>query len=274
MKKIVFTDLDGTLLDPITYSYNQSLNAVNLLQTKGVPLIFCSAKTRAEQEAYRRKLGIRDPFIVENGGAIFIPENYFSFPFDFHKVTPGYTTIELGTPYEQIREALKRIERETSITIKGFGDMSAEEIAKDSGLSLELAALAKQREYDETFKLEGDKMSRNLALNKIKDAGLSYTHGGRYYDVMKGNDKGKATRILTRLFGQEFGEVETIGIGDSQNDLPMLVAVDIPVLVQKPDKLWEEIDLTTIRKVPGVGPEGWRKAIEELILSPLKKTEA
>jgi len=274
VKKIVFTDLDGTLLDPITYSYNQSLNAVNLLQTKGVPLIFCSAKTRAEQEAYRRKLGIRDPFIVENGGAIFIPENYFSFPFDFHKVTPGYTIIQLGTPYEQIREVLKRIERETGITIKGFGDMNVEEIAKDSGLSLEFAALAKQREYDETFKLEGDKMSRNLALNKIKDAGLNYTSGGRYYDAVKGNDKGKATRILTRLFGQEFGDVQTIGIGDSQNDLPMLAAVDIPVLVQKPNRLWEEIDLTAIRKVPGVGPEGWKMTIEELILSPLKKAEA
>jgi len=134
VKRIVFTDLDGTLLDPITYSYNQSLNAVELLQTKGVPLIFCSAKTRAEQEVYRRKLGIREPFIVENGGAIFIPENYFSFPFDFHKVTPGYTIIQLGTPYEQIREVLKRIEKETGITIKGFGDMNAEEIVKITSL--------------------------------------------------------------------------------------------------------------------------------------------
>ena len=71
---------------------------------------------------------------MENGGAIFIPENYFSFPFDFHKVTPSYTIIQLGTPYEQIREVLKRIERETGITIKGFGDMNAEEIVKMTSL--------------------------------------------------------------------------------------------------------------------------------------------
>jgi len=143
--------------------------------------------------------------------------------------------------------------------------MSVEEVAKDSGLSLEFASLAKQREYSETFKIEGDKQRRNLALNKIKEAGLNYTHGGRYYDTMKGNDKGKATQILIRLFEQEFGGVETIGIGDSENDLPMLAAVDIPVLVQKPNKLWEEIDLANVRKVPGIGPEGWKKVIADLI---------
>jgi len=264
MKLVIFTDLDGTLLDPITYSYHQAMDAVKLLRKKKIPLIFCSAKTRAEQEVYRRELDINDPFIVENGGAIYIPENYFSSPFEHHKTTQGYMVIELGIPYEQIREALKRIERETGITIKGFGDMSVEEVAKDSGLSLEFASLAKQREYGETFKIEGDKQRQNVALNKIKEAGLNYTHGGRYYGAMKGNDKGKATRILTRLFRQEFGGVETIGIGDSENDLPMLAAVDIPVLVQKPNKLWEEIDLANVRKVPGVGPEGWRKVIAEL----------
>ncbi len=265
MKQVIFTDLDGTLLDPITYSYHQAVDAVKLLRRKEIPLIFCSAKTRAEQEVYRRELGINDPFIVENGGAIFIPENYFSSTFEHHKITPGYIVIELGTPYEQIREALKRIETETGTTIKGFGDMSVEEVAKDSGLSLEFATLAKQREYDETFKLKGDKIRQNLALNKIKEAGLSYTHGGRYYAAMKGNDKGKATRILTRLFRQEFGGVETIGIGDSENDLPMLAAVDIPVLVQKPNKLWEEIDLANVCKVPGIGPKGWKKVIADLI---------
>jgi len=265
MKRIVFTDLDGSLLDPVTYSYERALNAVKLLQTKGVPIVFCSAKTRAEQEVYRRELGINDPFIVENGGAIFVPENYFSFPLGSHKATQDYAVIELGIPYEQIRLALKRIERETSVSIRSFGDMSAEEIAQDSGLSLEFAKLAKQREYDETFKLEGGKAGQNLVLNKIREAGFNYVHGGRYYSAMKGNDKGKATRILIRLFEQEFGGVETIGIGNSQNDLPMLAAVDIPVLVQKPNKLWEEVDLAQVYEVPEVGSEGWRRAIEDLV---------
>ena len=261
--KVVFTDLDGTLLNS-DYSYGKALDALELLQAKGIPIIFCSAKTRAEQKVYRRELGIADPFIVENGGAIFIPENYFAFPFDYHKLVQGYSVIELGTPYEQLRMLLKEVERKAGIIIKGFGDMSAEEVAEDSGLSLEFARLAKQREYSETLKLEGDETRRDLVLRRIKEMGMDYVHGGSYYEVMKGNDKGKATRILIRLLRQKFDTVETIGIGDSQNDLPMLAAVAMPVLVQKPDESWEKINLDKFQRVEGIGPEGWSRAIKKI----------
>ena len=264
MKKIIFTDLDGTLLHPLTYSYEEALGAINLLKRKEIPIIFCSAKTRAEQEVYRKELGIEDPFVVENGGAIFIPEGYFPLT-PTQKVVQNYRVIELGASYEKIRGVLKGIEREIGLEIKGFGDMSAEEVAKDTGLDLESAKLAKQREYSETLKLEGPEGRIRLILIKIRERGLDYFHGGRYYEVGAGNDKGKATQILSHLFRQKFGDIETIGIGDSQNDLPMLAVVDIPVLVQKPNNRWEDLDLANIRKVEGVGPRGWSRAIQELV---------
>ena len=71
---VVFTDLDGTLLDSETYSYGKSLAMINRLRESGTPLIFCSAKTRVEQEVYRSELGLFHPFIVESGSAIFTHE--------------------------------------------------------------------------------------------------------------------------------------------------------------------------------------------------------
>ena len=44
MKKIVFTDLDGTLLDLKSYSYARSREAVEFLQNREIPLVFCSSK--------------------------------------------------------------------------------------------------------------------------------------------------------------------------------------------------------------------------------------
>ena len=102
------------------------------------------------------------------------------------------------------------------------------------------------------------------ALEKIKEVGLNCAHGGRFCDVMGGNDKGKAVAIVSNLYRKLWGEIETVGLGDSLNDLPMLFVVDIPILVQKRDYTWENMTVPHLRKVQGVGPEGWSRAIEEI----------
>jgi len=70
-KIIVFTDLDGTLLHPKTYSFDAAMPALKLIKEKDIPLILCSSKTRAEIEVYRKKLDNQHPFVSENGGGIF-----------------------------------------------------------------------------------------------------------------------------------------------------------------------------------------------------------
>ena len=265
MRQIVFTDLDGTLLDSRTYSYEKSLAAINRLKKSGVPVIFCSAKTRAEQQIYRRELELFHPFIVENGGAIFIPRSYFPFPFDYHRAVDDLLAIELAISYRRVRELLAEIGKQNDLHFRGFGDMAAAEVAQITGLDIESAELARQREYDEPvdFHPSGDTdLSRFPA--KLAEAGLSWSHGGRLYHVKRGGDKGKAVEILSGLYHKMWGEVTTIGLGNGLNDLSMLSQVDIPVLVQKSDCSWEDIDLPRLRKVHGVGPEGWSRAITEI----------
>ncbi len=264
-KLVVFTDLDGTLLDPLTYSYEKALPFIERLRQKGIPVVLCSHKTGAEQEVYRRELGILDPFIVENGGAIFIPEGYFPFDFAYDKTQGGYRVIELGLSYAEIRRILEKIRVEVGVEFKGFGDMSAEEVAEDAGLDPGAARRAKEREYDETVKPLEDPEEMDMVLKAVKKAGLNYSHGGRYYGVMGANDKGRAVAMLSDLFRKKLGRVETVGIGDSANDLPMLAAVDTPILVQKPGGWWEEVDLPRLKRMDGVGPQGWNRAIEELV---------
>ncbi len=188
-KLIIFTDLDGTLLHPKTYSFNAALPALNLIKEKEIPLIFCSSKTRAEIEVYRQKTVNKHPFISENGSGIFIPEGYFSFtilhqeppspqpspqrgeekhlcnkglqPLVTHPLTGGgegegekYTVITLGKPYSEIRKAFIEIRKRLKIKAKGFGDMLTEDIAGLAGLPLSEAMLAKARDFDEPFIFE------------------------------------------------------------------------------------------------------------------------
>jgi predicted mannosyl-3-phosphoglycerate phosphatase (HAD superfamily) len=101
-------------------------------------------------------------------------------------------------------------------------------------------------------------------LAKLREAGLDWSYGGRLYHVAGGGGKGKAVEILSGLYRKMWGKMGTVGLGNGLNDLPMLSQVDIPILVQKRDHSWEDINLPRLRKVRGVGPEGWSKAIVEI----------
>lgn len=87
---------------------------------------------------------------------------------------------------------------------------------------------------------------------------------------MGGSDKGRACRLLIDCYRRQFNSqrslLVTVAIGDSLNDLPMLAAVDRPVLVQKPDGSYDsEVRLANLIRAPGIGPAGWNQAILDLV---------
>ncbi|WP_067050058.1 mannosyl-3-phosphoglycerate phosphatase [Methanofollis ethanolicus] len=260
---VIFTDLDGTLLDHDTYSFAAAAPALRLLSLKRCPLVICTSKTRAEIEVVRDKLGVADPFISENGGAVFIPRGYFTVPVGRTRETGDYLAIELGAPYDNLRAAIRDIRSKTGCKVVGFGDMSVEEVARDAGLDHASARLARMREYDEPFVVP-DPACVDRVLAEIEARGFRHTRGGRYFHLTGDSDKGRAVSLLAALFREEYGTVTTVGLGDSRNDLPMLAAMDIPILVQKSDGSYEKTGPEVVH-ANGVGPEGWNRAVVKIL---------
>jgi mannosyl-3-phosphoglycerate phosphatase family protein len=147
--------------------------------------------------------------------------------------------------------------------VRGFGDMTVEEVATLTGLSSEDAALAKQRDFDEPFVFDGVPDMR--FLQAIEDAGLNWTQG-RIFHIMGKHDKGMAVETLMALYVCKFGEVASIGLGDSLNDLPMLQAVDQPVLIRHGDGSFDSrVEMAGLLKSQGAGPQGWNDALLQLL---------
>jgi mannosyl-3-phosphoglycerate phosphatase family protein len=234
------------------------------MRRKGIPLILCSSKTKPEIEVYRRRLGNDHPFISENGGGVFIPEGYFP-SFVEGEIQDGYRLIRFGSPYQELRNALTDLRERLAIKVRGFGDMSAQEIAALSGLTGSEAALAKMREFDEPFIFEGSGAQAEVFLQAIEARGYRWTRG-RFYHIIGENDKGRATTFLNGLYEKKYGPLRTIGIGDSLNDLSLLRSVDRPVLVRKENGTYEDgISLPDLIRADGIGPRGWNRAIMELL---------
>ncbi len=268
-RPIIFSDLDGTLLDSENYAFTAALPALELVRAREIPLVICTSKTRSEIEYWRKRLNNVAPFISENGGGIFVPPSYFSpdeIAAEWKKTEriDGYIVLVLGRPYHLLRKRLKELQRE-GFDVRGFGDMGFTEIAEITGLELEQVKLAKRREYDEPFVFTGGKERIRTLLDSIQEKGLQCAQG-RLYHLTGDNDKGKAVEKLKRLYERKFDDIVTIGLGDSPVDFPMLERVDYPVLVRNyRGEHDRRISLPNLIRSEGVGPEGWNKTVLELL---------
>ncbi len=270
---VIFSDLDGSLLDHANYRWQAARRALSALRRFKVPLVLATSKTRVEVMPLWRRLDLRAPFAVENGGAIYVPANYFPFPLKrSRQVGREWLRIAGNVGRDRLRIALARAARRAKVSIRGFSQMGAQEVALRTGLSLLEARRARKREFDEPFViLDGGTRAWIRLARAIQREGLRATRGSRFFHIHGRRDKGEAVRKLTAWFreAQEQG-LRTAGLGDSPNDIPLLRAVDLPFLVARPGGRY---DAETLRAVPGikraggVGPEGWNRAVLKLLKS-------
>ena len=247
---IIFTDLDGTLLDHNTYSFEAALPMLDFIKKQKIPLIIVTSKTKSEVIHIQKLLGLKTPFIVENGAGIFIPKE------------GEYEMIPLGCDYQEVRSAFVRYAKH--IAMRGFFDMNIGEISEYTGLDAKSAADAKARSFSEPFVLEDEKALSKLLKMAEKD-GLDVVKGGRFYHLItKGQDKAKAMKTLVARYEKEKGcSFKTVALGDSPNDLTMLKNVDTPILIPRPDGSYMPCDIAHISQAPFPGARGWNTAMKE-----------
>jgi len=79
-------------------------------------------------------------------------------------------------------------------------------------------------------------------------------------------DKGAAVRLVQDMFRRHMGErTISVGIGDRDNDLPMLQEVDIPVLIPHPDGGYSDINLPGLVKAEDPGARGWNEVVKRIL---------
>jgi len=267
MIQIIFTDLDGTLLDD-KYSFREAIPALKLVKKKNIPLIFCTSKTESEIEIYIKEVKIKHPFIVENGGAIFIPKNYFDFKFSYNKINNNYFIIELGTPYRVLKKLVDKIKKQIKSEIIDFSRMDVKLIAKETGLRLNEAKLAKKRKYSFQYKIRNGNIREVIReIKKYKlNYTINYTKGKKYHYIMGKNDKAKAVEILAGFYKRKYKNIFTVGLGNSFNDLSMLKVVDKAFLIKNKDDYDKDLKrIKNIEKINGIASKGWNKAIMRLL---------
>ncbi len=281
MKLLIFTDLDGTLLDFDSYEPGPAAAAVALCRQAEVPVIPATSKTAVEVIRLRESLSLESPFIVENGATLWLP--------DSHEYTPvlkelalvegwtvaeerGYHKIIFGVRRPLLYKQLVAISGELGVAVRPFSQMSDEDIAAETGLSVEMAREVNQREYSEPF-LPGpvnDELStaeRYTLRDRFRDhaigSGLNCLLGGRFFHLVGNHSKGTTARFVIDGFRAASGSRwASMALGDAPNDFDLLREVDHPVLVRRPDGSHAPgVELPHLMTTDGIGPAGWHEAV-------------
>lgn len=244
MKIVLISDLDGTLLHHDNYGFDAARPALEKLRQHDIPLVLASSKTGSEIAIIRQSMGMSKwPAIVENGGGVLPAEQ---------------SQIALSDDYTKLRSTLKKAPHKECF--HGFGDMSAAEVAKATGLSLDAATVAKQRTFSEPGKFSGSAAQRAEFLAYLEKHGISATEGGRFYTLSYGDNKARWIKEITNKLGAE----KIVVLGDAPNDREMLLAADYPVIIRN-DHAPDIADIPGAQFTNEPSPISWNNAVLALL---------
>ncbi len=254
----IVTDLDGTLMDE-NYDISPAKKTLNILSEMAIPVIPCTSKTASEVRYFRDENGLSDPFIVENGAAIY--GTYLN----------NYSEWELilGKSYKELRTILMNISREIGYHLIPLNDLNKAQIFELTGLSDEGIIRALDRQWSVPFLNPPDEI-----FEKVKIICQTYKvhifKGNRMSHLLSSEShKGQAVNKLK--FHLQNQDVKIVALGDSQNDLPLLEYADISIVVpgkNGPNKyLQNGIDNGSFRLANAPHAEGWSNSVIEVINS-------
>ncbi|QBK31522.1 HAD-IIB family hydrolase [Roseitalea porphyridii] len=252
---IVFTDLDGTLLDHETYAFAAAEPALALLRERAVPLILASSKTAAEIAPIRSELGFGDcPAIVENGAGVLAPE--------------GGEAEAAADDYQRLRAIVATAPADLRRHFSGFSDMGVQGITAATGLPADAARLAATRRFSEPGLWSGGADERARFVAWLERHGVHARSGGRFLTLSFGGTKaGRMEAIASRIFPDARPFI--VALGDAPNDVEMLEAADRAFIVANPHgtgvpRLSGEDD-GTVTRTADPGPSGWNGALLGLL---------
>ena len=251
----VVSDVDGTLMDH-SYDLTPAKETIKNLQKLSIPVILCTSKTAAEVKVIRKQLNLFDPYIVENGAAIY-----------GESLNMVNGEIILGIKYDTLQEILNFISEEINYKLIPLNDISDQEATELTGLKGNSLNLMRDRHWSMPF-LNPPSLLENRIKTSCKKFNVEIFKGNRMSHLLSINsNKGKAIKALKKYSNNQ--NVKVIGLGDSPNDLPLLLNSDIKIVIPSVDgpnlSLLDQLkDLDFILASQPNG-YGWKNEINKLI---------
>lgn len=269
----IVTDLDGTLLDHNTYSWQPAKTALDQLKEQNIPVIINTSKTYSETLDIVKETKACSIFICENGSSLFVHESFEELNLNLtqnheNQTVDKYKQFIFGKPRSFILDILAHIRKEEKWLFEGFSDWATTRIMEETGLPYDTAQHAANRHASEPIKWFDTDKNLSLFQEKLSKYDLHILKGGRFLHIQGQTDKAKPINALKKAYllnNNQYNAVNIIALGDSHNDIALLNSADIAICIKSSKgKLLDVQNNHTIHTAEK-GPIGWNDAINNLI---------
>ena len=256
-KILIFTDLDGSLLHRDTFKFDSIKDFIVSLVNQGITIIPNSSKTEKEIEKFSEELGVKLPYISENGSSIkglnLINAN---FP---NKIVLSREKEELIKIFnDKVPEQLKN----KCIEISKINKKEQEKIFSQKDDNLKNAL---NRKYTLPFLFKGDKTEKNKLSKILSSSSLTFQEGGRVVNLCDNINKVKSMNKVIKILKKTEDKIKSIAVGDNYNDLDMLKSCDVPCLVFNDKFKLDQINIDNLIFSNMPSPEGWADVIKKAL---------
>ena len=252
----IVTDLDGTLMDE-NYDISPARKTLKLLAELDIPVIPCTSKTASEVRFFRTENGLFDPYIVENGAAVY----------GFNQNKSSEWELILGQSYKELRNILMNISKIVNYKLIPLNDLNKNQIFDLTGLSNEGINRALDRQWSVPFLNPPDEIFEKV--NLVCESYNVHVFKGNRMSHMLSSKSHKGEAVNKLKFHLQNKDVQIIALGDSQNDLPLLEYADISIVIpgkKGPNKyLQKGIDKGLFRLANAPHALGWSNSVEDVI---------
>ena len=240
MIKYIFSDLDGTLLNPDGQLSDKDIAAV---QASQMPISLISARSPQEMQSAVQQLALTTPQVAFNGGLIYRPTDLFPLVIAEYPLNTQVVA--------QLVTALQAHFDTLSLSAYDLHHWYTQKI--DSGIELEAKLTGQlptminfseqlQNPFIKIFKImlmvpnAKQLATVQVFIDQLHLPGVSVQQSGTMYLEITSQQATKANAVATILQTYHLTSAECAAFGDSQNDLSMLSAVAHPIVMGNASK--------------------------------------
>ncbi|EMI19034.1 HAD-superfamily hydrolase, superfamily IIB, YedP [Rhodopirellula maiorica SM1] len=261
---ILFTDLDGCLLNKHDYDWSAAAATLQILRSREIPVIMNSSKTVPEMTQLASELGLAgNPFISENGSVICWGSELDCGVAGGDALACSSGEIEvIGASRDEILTVLKELKDQ--YRFRSFADLGVDGVIQETQLSHDKAQLAIARQGTEPLLWDDTDEHRTEFEKALGKHQLTLTKGGRFWHVAGQTSKGVAMQRVAERLSHPDSATLTAAIGDSPIDQSMLDQADVAIGIPTPSGLGVNVGPRGI--VPQQqGAAGWAEAVTQLL---------